>query len=550
MTPPRPKRCPNPLWVRVNLSSEELSTLYDELRFEFGPSVVTLERANGLRTMLALADKDIEDHALEVACLTDSEQRMIVQTEQKRLETQRAVLLSLLSPMRKLPNETLLRIFKHVCEDNHLQCYPWIELYYPFSRISHPNTMSSRALTYLPTMAIGSVCSRWRALALSSPTLWANLTVEICTVKGSQVEHLTGFIDNVTLYLERSGDWPLRLSLIIRGNGEEIPSLIQIKRHAWRWKTLKYQEDCFLTGKRIFSQLRFPLLVELDLGGWGSHPEPDVLDCFEFCPKLRALTVTWPWPASKVPYNQLDYINFGHGQSKTGWMEALRICSHLKSFEMGGYNLEEGGLGTCANANVASFSLATASNSTDTVLSSLNLPSLNNLVLDGPGGSWRTDTFISFVSRSSCTITTFALHRISVSDLDLIAAFRVMPALLHFEVNQYGPSENPFTSHLISSLTHHQSTSIPLVPKLHSLRLKLPTDAFDDAAFVNMVHSRWFKPGSGLSAEMLAKGKGCIRSVVLKFTSREVNAEIYKPLQILDAEGLRVVISGTNGVQV
>jgi hypothetical protein len=43
-------------------------------------------------------------------------------------------------------------------------------------------------------------------------------------------------------------------------------------------------------------------------------------------------------------------------------------------------------------------------------------------------------------------------------------------------------------------------------------------------------------------------GRGCIRSVVLKFGWREVDAEVYKPLRILDKEGLRVVVAGTNGV--
>ncbi|KAF9060545.1 hypothetical protein BDP27DRAFT_1429981 [Rhodocollybia butyracea] len=97
---------------------------------------------------------------------------------------------------------------------------------------------------------------------------------------------------------------------------------------------------------------------------------------------------------------------------------------------------------------------------------------------------------------------------------------------------------------------HHPSTSLSLVPKLHSLHLIYTSAAFDDAAFVTMVQSRWFKPGSNLSAEMLAMGRSSIRSVVLKFTLREADADIYKPLRGLDAEGLRVVVTGTNGVQV
>jgi hypothetical protein len=188
--------------------------------------------------------------------------------------------------------------------------------------------------------------------------------------------------------------------------------------------------------------------------------------------------------------------------------------------------------------------------SSDLVFSSFKFPSLNNLVVFGHA-AWRADIFSSFVSRSSCTITTFTLRAVSLSDLELIAALQLMPSLLHFELDQAEGSKNPISSHLISSLTHYQSTSSSVVPKLHSLRLIYqPVDAFDDAAFVNMVQSRWFKPGSDLSAEMLAMGRGSIRSVVLKFDMRKVVADIYDPLRILDAEGLRVAVVGTNGTQV
>ncbi|KAF9060845.1 hypothetical protein BDP27DRAFT_1191325, partial [Rhodocollybia butyracea] len=117
---------------------------------------------------------------------------------------------SLLSPMRKLPNETLLRIFQYVCEQNSVQYY------YPclLRRVSHTE-MTPSIITDLPTMAISSVCYRWRALALSSPSLWANLSVTTRSMNSEHTETFAGFTRTVTRYLERSGDWPLRLELSI-----------------------------------------------------------------------------------------------------------------------------------------------------------------------------------------------------------------------------------------------------------------------------------------------------------------------------------------------
>jgi hypothetical protein len=157
-------------------------------------------------------------------------------------------------------------------------------------------------------------------------------------------------------------------------------------------------------------------------------------------------------------------------------------------------------------------------------------------------------------------ITTFALSTVYISDLDLLTALQVMPSLLHLEIEEYKwpradharDRRSAITSTLILSLNQDESTSISLVPKLHTLHLlsHRNTGIFDDFAFMSMVKSRWFRPGSDRCAAMSKMGRACIRSVVLKFDWREVDAEVYQPLRILDKEGLRVVVSGTNGIQV
>jgi hypothetical protein len=155
-------------------------------------------------------------------------------------------------------------------------------------------------------------------------------------------------------------------------------------------------------------------------------------------------------------------------------------------------------------------------------------------------------------------ITKFTIHGISLSDLDLIASLQVMPSLLRLEIDDKGPThspthQSPITPYLLDTLIQDQSNEelpISLVPKLHSLRLLFNGTTFDDRAFVFMIESRWFKPGSNLHAAMLTMGIGCIRSVVLRFSWRNVAVEVYKPLQILDEEGMRVVVAGKNGVQI
>ncbi|KAF9065684.1 hypothetical protein BDP27DRAFT_1424555 [Rhodocollybia butyracea] len=371
--------------------------------------------------ILVLADKDIEDHASEVARLT--EQLMIVQTEKQRLEAQRTKLRSLLSPMWKLPSEILLHIFQYICEENLFQNYPWLSDQDP------PTKLISPAITYLPATAVSSVCSRWRELALSSPSLWANMTVE---TYGGTLED-PAFLDRIPQYLEQS---------CVRSTSELTEALHR-------------------------------------------------------CPSVKSIEIEVMDPRHNSPKDTLD--------SKM-------------------------------------------------VFSSLSFPSLKELVVESAGidrTPWPGKALISFLSTSSCIVTTFTLRDMSLSDLDISAVLRLMPSLLHLEIDDvewdiYYLRRSPITSHLISELAQPQ-----FLPKLYSLRLISHNEGpFNDRDFVSMVESRWFRPGSDLCMAMLTPGRGCIWFVVLKFGLREIDAEVYKLLRNLDEEGLRVVVAGTNGVQV
>ncbi|THV05876.1 hypothetical protein K435DRAFT_594210, partial [Dendrothele bispora CBS 962.96] len=62
------------------------------------------------------------------------------------------------SPIRKLPPEVLIEIFRHVC------C----------SAIDkgRGNDLRSRRIRNVPTLALASVCSAWREIVISTASLW------------------------------------------------------------------------------------------------------------------------------------------------------------------------------------------------------------------------------------------------------------------------------------------------------------------------------------------------------------------------------------------
>ncbi|KAE9404486.1 hypothetical protein BT96DRAFT_877662 [Gymnopus androsaceus JB14] len=80
------------------------------------------------------------------------------QNQRKRLEDYKSCLRFLRSPIRRLPNETVLRIFDFACDMNDL---------------------TSKKLQTMPALVISGVCSRWRNLARSCPELWSRIQITI-----------------------------------------------------------------------------------------------------------------------------------------------------------------------------------------------------------------------------------------------------------------------------------------------------------------------------------------------------------------------------------
>ncbi|THU88163.1 hypothetical protein K435DRAFT_730149, partial [Dendrothele bispora CBS 962.96] len=97
---------------------------------------------------------------------------------------------NLLSPIRKLPIEILGEIFATSCSDNGLSIAA-----FPEGRIS------------APTLALSHVCFLWRKVILSTPSLWARMSVDFVHAEKERARSL------VELYLTRSRPAPLTCKL-------------------------------------------------------------------------------------------------------------------------------------------------------------------------------------------------------------------------------------------------------------------------------------------------------------------------------------------------
>jgi len=227
------------------------------------------------------------------------------------------------------------------------------------------------------------------------------------------------------------------------------------------------------------------------------------------------------------------------GESNEIMINTLQQCHDLTALKLRSSLRSKWGPnpGDISLARVESFTLFDYANLLENAFYTFTFPSLTELIIqqDAYKDLWPVDSFNTFISRSSCALTTLSLSRVTISDLNLISALRLLPFLTTFSLDglmdpNYG---SPITSHFISSM--HSSSPQPLLPKLRSLSIKFLGTLFDDAGFVGMVSSRWI-PDRSL-------GINCLRSLVLCFSDRKVE-EVYKPLWDLDRMGMRVVITG------
>ncbi|KIK57507.1 hypothetical protein GYMLUDRAFT_146489, partial [Collybiopsis luxurians FD-317 M1] len=105
--------------------------------------------------VLAAVDKDIEDCDAEEDRLRS---RIIyIRNQRRRLQEYKVLLRFLRSPVRRLPSETMLRIFDYAC---------------------NMNDLTSKKLEKMPTLIISSVSFRWRNLTKSAPSLWSRILID------------------------------------------------------------------------------------------------------------------------------------------------------------------------------------------------------------------------------------------------------------------------------------------------------------------------------------------------------------------------------------
>ncbi|KAK7045828.1 hypothetical protein VNI00_007239 [Paramarasmius palmivorus] len=361
---------------------------------------------------------------------------------------------SIFAPIRRVPPEILTAIFIYAVDTN---CIGSLDAY--------------RDAT--AAMSLGMVCSVWRTVALSTPTIWASLLVRVEFLE--DLEYPPGVLQRLKLHLIRSQGEHLDVTLII-DEPTEIQTVIDyVGTSASDSIRIPSYKDTFSQHRRYIGAQSGPgsphfrpfswknlqsveLLVEFD----SDFPQEtsDFVELFGN-PSLRYFRCSsgrFPlgtaFPKSQITHLRID---------DTSQMGCLLYLSYLPALVTARFTVSRDEDEEVPKSShlvllqLRSLSLDICSEywnveadviSTSVIHDALTLPSLKNLaytttatknvsIYDSDSG---LSTFMTSLStmhrRSKCTLSSFKLDGIPAKDADLVALLDQMPHLVELDIRE------------------------------------------------------------------------------------------------------------------
>ncbi|KAL0569043.1 hypothetical protein V5O48_012928 [Marasmius crinis-equi] len=377
---------------------------------------------------------------------------------------------SLLSPIHGLPTEILTAIFAIHCVSV---------------------STSTRGIPDI--ISISQVCRLWREIILSTPLLWSDFEVTSPRPTSWEIDEdiqgMSALIRKVRLFLERSRNVPLTLTLSLRAWGmqELLSTLVE---SAERWKSLDigsvdFHHPVLQPLSRRLSSLQS---LALNCNHWWSSDGPFPITLFEHCEALTSVELhTDPskhWSLLRLPWGQLTKLEtlLMDGPSLA---PLLQECPRLKVLKLVGYKYSN----TQTTSPITLPHLETLyvrGRSLPSLLGDLCLPNLTTLDFEDYSiENWIVDThlLVEFLQRSSCTIVNlaFALPTQSTRVEKTLAFMRLFPSLQTLSI---GSESCPVIENFIAPI---QGALSSLFPRLLALTVVPDCDSESHSASIEQL---------------------------------------------------------------
>uniref|UniRef100_A0A0W0G6A0 F-box domain-containing protein n=1 Tax=Moniliophthora roreri TaxID=221103 RepID=A0A0W0G6A0_MONRR len=432
-----------------------------------------------------------------------------LENKRDRLKKTMAKHRSLLSAIHKLPPEILREIFAFFCEENLLEL-----------------SSTSSALF------LSQVCGRWREIALSMPSLWSSVSINLGDWKSDDCHRLRTVTQ---LFMGRSKTSPLSLAIDFDCQegleDEAVPVLDTLVAHSSRWQRVALQGVRGALRHPVFAPIKgvLPILTHLELtGGTEDKNFEHSSDLFSVCPSLTSLIIEPSCPVGlnwDIPWQQIRNLELQSAFSNG--LSFIHCCHNIRELNttyIGGrtYNDDHCILSSTTKLTI----MASGQGEVSSVLHNCTLPQLASMEIRGgkpqPLQSWKiwaAKPLSDFLLRSSCHLTSLAFEWVPLSDEQAIDLLYSIPSLETLQIMEYRSTDDQAQNRIVTPTflkelwVGNDWAVTPLLPKLHSLKLDVHGLSFDDKALVRAVTSRWL-PDPECASE---GGIDCIRSVDVVF---------------------------------
>lgn len=457
-------------------------------------------------------------------------QSLLRHLEQRRLHMKREI--NDQSLILRLPPEITSEIFVSCLSDHSWE--DTVDNYFL------PRTQASMPLMF------GRICSTWRDIAWSTPTLWCSVELD-----------LDELVDPVLVdqWLTRSGTLPLSICAWVQSdvpNPSVVAIMDIIARRSDRWRNVAFElpSFCYDALSRVKYKLPNLKYFALDNLMWSTGREPK-LDMFSFAPSLRNVRM---WGFSPhilaLPTNQLTALRMDC-EYVDSCVAMLQCSPHVIDCTFETIRVPSSGLYHAfthlLESLVVTFDARDDGPIYD-ILDAFTIPAVRKLSCS-PYGGFPHSNFIHLMTRSSCSLRTLSLTGVYIYDMQLIGCLRAAPSLEELFLNQVTvtngiwPMLNP--SHPLS-----RAPASTLLPKLTTFECSGPLDNFnlDFSVLESFLRSRWCDKESIVFKDSESSSIARLQSAKFEMIGSGVpDLHTLAQLQQLVEEGMNLKLSTSNG---
>jgi len=454
---------------------------------------------------------------------------------------------TLLSPIRRLPAEILLMIFRFFVGpmENEDERETW------------NRTVESTAFDR--TLALSHVCSVWRNTLVQAPSFWSRQQISIEQTRGGlQLDEQTALVSD---FLHRALPRLVDLDITISDSCPigVLKFLQPFARYIRLLRLRGAQQRLFVLSGISEKGSAFSALEAMEVCSSFDGALPEMMRQLEFSPpRLRSLTLDGFAPEEffTISWSQLTelYI-FAMDMDPSPWRDILLQCSaNLTScgLEIDSWDepLEESEIIPQVFPSMRDLDVHFAGEGRDLAVfqplfASFSAPSLRSFRMIGKEiSTWDVEDLMGFATRSFASLQTLFLSCVPMEAHEVWRLLEQTPNLADLTLQGLYCDEDELFPPLIPSVALSMSRT-PLVPRLEGLTIEdsgylmgdSTRQARRDELLMKFVSERWWVEDDGIATHSTVK----LKEVSITFDSEHaVSASVRSHFDEYRAQGLIV----------